>query len=125
VQVTAGVTCCALDDPDEARALTRQHIGFYVGGMGTFYRDSLERQGYDEATDIYDAWQDGDRDRALELVEENILDDLCAAGSPETAREQLEAYEAVDGLDAVAVSFPRGASEDQVRQTMEAVAPDA
>ncbi|MFC6766233.1 LLM class flavin-dependent oxidoreductase, partial [Natrinema soli] len=117
-------TCCALDDPDEARALTRQHIGFYVGGMGTFYRDALERQGYDEATDIHDAWQDGDRERALELVEENIVDDLCAAGDPETAREKLEAYEAVDGLDAIAVSFPRGASEDQVRQTMEAVAPE-
>ncbi len=124
VQVTAGVTCCALDDPDEARALVRQHIGFYVGGMGTFYRDALERQGYDEATEIYDSWQDGDRERALELVDEHILDDLCAAGDPETVREQLERYEDVDGIDAIAVSFPRGASEEQVRQTMEAVAPD-
>ncbi|OLZ40101.1 oxidoreductase [Natrinema saccharevitans] len=124
VQVTAGVTVCALDDPDEARALARQHVGFYVGGMGTFYRDALERQGYDEATEIYDAWQDGDREHALELVDENILDDLCAAGSPETAREQLERYEAVDGLDAIAVSFPRGADEDQVRETMKAVAPE-
>ncbi|MGQ3410940.1 TIGR04024 family LLM class F420-dependent oxidoreductase [Natrinema sp. LN54] len=125
VQVTAGVTCCVLDDPAEARALTRQHIGFYIGGMGTFYRDALERQGYDEATEIHDAWQAGDRERALELVDEAILDDLCAVGDPETAREQLEAYEAVDGLDAIAVSFPRGASEEQVRQTMDAVAPDA
>ncbi|AGB30838.1 5,10-methylenetetrahydromethanopterin reductase [Natrinema pellirubrum DSM 15624] len=124
VQVTAGVTACALEDPDEARALARQHIGFYVGGMGTFYRDALERQGYDEATEIYDSWQDGDREHALELVDENILDDLCAAGSPETAREQLERYEDVDGLDAIAVSFPRGADEDQVRETMKAVAPE-
>ncbi|ELZ12091.1 5,10-methylenetetrahydromethanopterin reductase [Natrinema thermotolerans DSM 11552] len=124
VQVTAGVTACALEDPEEARALARQHIGFYVGGMGTFYRDALERQGYDEATEIYDSWQDGDREHALELVDENILDDLCAAGSPETAREQLERYEDVDGLDAIAVSFPRGADEDQVRETMKAVAPE-
>ncbi|QCC59666.1 TIGR04024 family LLM class F420-dependent oxidoreductase [Natrinema thermotolerans] len=124
VQVTAGVTACALEDPEEARALARQHIGFYVGGMGTFYRDALERQGYDEATEIYDSWQDGDREHALELVDENILDDLCAAGSPETAREQLERYEDVDGLDAIAVSFPRGADEDQVRETMQAVAPE-
>ncbi|OAQ54781.1 hypothetical protein HTG_04235 [Natrinema mahii] len=124
VQVTAGVTACALEDPDEARALARQHIGFYVGGMGTFYRDALERQGYDEATEIYDSWQDGDREHALELVDENILDDLCAAGSPETAREQLERYEDVDGLDAIAVSFPRGADEDQIRETMQAVAPE-
>ncbi|ELY76253.1 TIGR04024 family LLM class F420-dependent oxidoreductase [Natrinema pallidum] len=125
VQVTTGVTCCALDDPAEARRLARQHIGFYIGGMGTFYRDALERQGYDEAAEIHDAWQDGDREHALELVDETILDDLCAAGDPETAREKLEAYEAVDGLDAIAVSFPRGASEAQVRRTMNAVAPDA
>ncbi|WP_226007521.1 TIGR04024 family LLM class F420-dependent oxidoreductase [Natrinema salinisoli] len=125
IQVTTGVTCCVLDDPEEARRLTRQHIGFYIGGMGTFYRDALERQGYDEATEIYDSWQDGDREHALELVEENILDDLCAVGDAETAREQLERYEAVEDLDAIAVSFPRGASEEQVRQTMDAVAPDA
>ncbi|WP_121741041.1 TIGR04024 family LLM class F420-dependent oxidoreductase [Natronorubrum halophilum] len=123
VAVTAGVTCCALDDTERARELTRQHVGFYVGGMGTFYRDALERQGYDEAVEIHDAWQAGDRGRALELVDENILDDLCAVGDPETAREQLERYEAVDGLDAIAVSFPRGADGGEIRRTMDAVAP--
>ncbi|SDC06856.1 coenzyme F420-dependent oxidoreductase, NP1902A family [Natrinema hispanicum] len=125
VRVTAGVTCCVLDDPQEARALARQHVAFYIGGMGTFYRDSLERQGYDEAADIYDAWQAGDRERALELVDEDILDDLCAVGDVETAREQLARYEAIDGLDAIAVSFPRGADETGIRRTMDAVAPDA
>jgi len=123
ITVTAGVICCVLDDPEEARALARQHVAFYIGGMGTFYRDSLERQGYDEAADIHDAWQDGDRERAVELVDEDILDDLCAVGDPETAREQLARYEAVDGLDAIAVSFPRGADDAQIRQTMDALAP--
>ena len=125
VQVTTGVTCCALEDEARARELTRQHVAFYVGGMGTFYRDALERQGYDEAGEIHDAWQEGDRERALELVDEAILDDLCAFGTPAETRAQLERYEAVDGLDAVAVSFPRGADEDEVRRTMDAVAPDA
>ncbi|SEW09349.1 TIGR04024 family LLM class F420-dependent oxidoreductase [Natrinema salifodinae] len=125
VQVTAGVTCCALDDRERARELARQHVAFYVGGMGTFYRDALVRQGYDEAAEIHDAWQAGDRERALELLDDDILDDLCAAGDPETARERVERYEAVDGIDAVAVSFPRGADEDEIRATMDAVAPDA
>ncbi len=125
VHVTTGVTCCALEDAERARKLTRQHIGFYIGGMGTFYRDALERQGYEEAPEIHDAWQEGDRERALELVDEAILDDLCAFGTPEETREQLEAYEAVEGLDSIAISFPRGADEDTVKQTMEAVAPDA
>ncbi|AXR76875.1 TIGR04024 family LLM class F420-dependent oxidoreductase [Natrarchaeobaculum sulfurireducens] len=123
VAVSVGVTCCVLDDPARARDLARQHVGFYVGGMGTFYRDSLERQGYDEAAEIHDAWQADERDRALELIDDDMLDQLCAAGDLETARESLERFEAVDGLDAVMVSFPRGADESEVSETMAALAP--
>ncbi|WP_265108144.1 TIGR04024 family LLM class F420-dependent oxidoreductase [Halosolutus halophilus] len=125
VTVTAGVTCCALDDADRARDLARQHVAFYVGGMGTFYRDALVRQGYDVAEEIHDAWQEGERERALALLGDDLLDDLCAAGDPETAREGLERYAAVDGIDAIAVSFPRGADEDEIDATMNALAPDA
>ncbi|ELZ04628.1 5,10-methylenetetrahydromethanopterin reductase [Natrialba aegyptia DSM 13077] len=124
VQVTTGVTCCALEDAERARELARQHTAFYVGGMGTFYRDALERQGYDEAADIHDAWQNGERERALELVDEAILDDLCAAGNPETVREQVSRYEAVEGVDSVAVSFPRGADREDIERTMDVLAPD-
>ncbi|RQG97809.1 TIGR04024 family LLM class F420-dependent oxidoreductase [Natrarchaeobius chitinivorans] len=124
VRVTIGVTCCALSDPARARELARQHTAFYVGGMGTFYRDSLVRQGYEEAERIHEAWQAGDREAALETISEDLLDDLCAAGDPETARERLEAFEEIDGVDAVAVSFPRGATEAEIEETMDALAPD-
>ncbi|AGB38511.1 TIGR04024 family LLM class F420-dependent oxidoreductase [Natronococcus occultus] len=123
VAVTVGVTCCALPDAERARELARQHVAFYVGGMGTFYRDALERQGYDAAGTIHDAWQDGDRERALEDVSDELLDDLCAVGDPETARERLARFEDVDGIDAVAVSFPRGAEESEIEATMDALAP--
>ncbi|MFC4438807.1 MULTISPECIES: TIGR04024 family LLM class F420-dependent oxidoreductase [Natrialbaceae] len=125
VAVTVGVTCCALEDADRARELARQHTAFYVGGMGTFYRDALARQGYDEAETIHDAWQDGDRERALEAVSDELLEDLCAAGDPETARDRLARFEAVDGADAVAVSFPRGAEADEIEATMAALAPNS
>jgi coenzyme F420-dependent oxidoreductase len=124
IQVTAGVTCCALEDEDRARELARQHIGFYVGGMGTFYRDALVRQGYDEGETIHDAWQVGDREEALAAVSDELLDDLVAAGDPDTARERLARFDDVDGIDSVAVSFPRGADEDEIEATMAALAPD-
>ncbi|MFP8951899.1 TIGR04024 family LLM class F420-dependent oxidoreductase [Natrialbaceae archaeon A-arb3/5] len=124
VRVTVGVTCCALDDGDRARELARQHLAFYVGGMGTFYRDSLVRQGYDEAEAVYDAWQDGDRQRALDSVDDELLDEFCAAGSPTTVRESIARYEEIDGVDAVGVSFPRGAEHEEIRETMDALAPD-
>ncbi|WP_247002091.1 TIGR04024 family LLM class F420-dependent oxidoreductase [Halosolutus gelatinilyticus] len=125
VSVTVGVTCCALGDAERARDLVRQHAAFYVGGMGTFYRDALVRQGYDVADEIHDAWQDGDRERALGLLSDDILDDLAAAGHPGAVRDRLERFEAIDGVDAVAVGFPRGADENEIVETMDAVAPNA
>ncbi|MEY7851997.1 TIGR04024 family LLM class F420-dependent oxidoreductase [Natrarchaeobius sp. A-rgal3] len=123
VRVTVGVTCCALADAERARNLARQHTAFYVGGMGTFYRDALVRQGYDEAAVVHEAWQNGNRERALASVSDDLLSDLCAAGDLETAREQLERFERLEGVDGVAVSFPRGASEDEIEATMDALAP--
>lgn len=123
VRVTLSVPCCALDDADRARDLVRRHLAFYVGGMGTFYRDALARQGFDDRADeIFDAWQAGDRGRAVAAVDP-LLDRLAAAGDPATARERLETFAAVDGVDAVAVSFPRGADDDEIRETLDNLAP--
>lgn len=124
-RTTVSVTCCALEDSEHARELVTQHLAFYIGGMGTYYRDSLARQGYEDvAHDIYDAWQDGDRGRAQELVAENLGSKMGVAGTPEEAREQLETYESIDGVDAVYTSYPRGADTDEIKQTMEALAPE-
>ena len=123
VRVTLSVPCCALDDADRARSLVRQHVAFYVGGMGTFYRDALARQGHEERAErIHDAWQAGDREDAVAAVDP-LLDELAAAGDPETARERLAAFGDVDGVDAVAVSFPRGASGEEVRETLDSLSP--
>ncbi|GGL55996.1 TIGR04024 family LLM class F420-dependent oxidoreductase [Halocalculus aciditolerans] len=125
IHVTLVTTCCALDDPEEARNLTRQHIGFYVGGMGTFYRDALERQGYGEtANAVYEAWQDGDHAEAVGLVGDDLLDDVAAAGTPEEARDRLAALESLEGVDEVAIGFPRAADQSQIDATMDALAPE-
>ncbi|WP_227354916.1 TIGR04024 family LLM class F420-dependent oxidoreductase [Haladaptatus salinisoli] len=124
VRVTLSLTCCALEDGERARRLAREHAAFYVGGMGTYYRDSLARQGYEElAHDIASAWGSGDKERATELVGDDLLDDLGAAGTPAHAREKLERFAAIDGVDAVAVGFPRGATVEEARETMAALAP--
>lgn len=121
---TLSLTCCVLDDRERARDLARQHTAFYVGGMGTYYRKSLARQGYEEeANAIASAWGSGEREAALEHVSDELLDELCAAGSPEEARESIARFEAVDGLDALAVSFPRGASEEEIEATIDALSP--
>ncbi|MFB6220784.1 MAG: TIGR04024 family LLM class F420-dependent oxidoreductase [Halolamina sp.] len=124
VRVTLSLPCCALDDAEQARSLARQHLAFYVGGMGTFYRDALARQGHGEIAErVHDAWQDGERAAATAAIDP-LVDDLAAAGSPETARERLRAFGAIDGVDAVAVSFPRGADAEAIHATLAALAPE-
>jgi coenzyme F420-dependent oxidoreductase len=125
VRTTFVLPCCALPDGDAARNLARQHLAFYVGGMGDFYRNALARQGYeDQAHAVHDAWQDGDHERAVGTVSDDLLDALAAAGTPEEVRARFEGFASMDGLDAVAVSFPRAADRDVIDATMQALAPD-
>ncbi|ELY37776.1 TIGR04024 family LLM class F420-dependent oxidoreductase [Natronorubrum tibetense] len=124
VRVTLSVCCCTLEDGDRARELVAQHIAFYIGGMGEFYRDNLVRQGYEDvANEIYDAWQDGDHGHATALVGDELIDQMGAAGTPSEAREQLSQFTDLEGVDAVNVSFPRGADPEEILETMRAVAP--
>lgn len=124
VRVMLSVGCCALEDGQRARDLVVQHTAFYIGGMGTFYRDNLARQGYEKvAHDVYDAWQEGDRELAKQLVRDELRDQMGAAGTPEVAREEFAQFRDLDGVDAINVSFPRGAGPDEIHATMEALAP--
>jgi coenzyme F420-dependent oxidoreductase len=123
-RVTLAVTCCALEDGDRARELAKRHAAFYVGAMGTYYRDSLARQGYEEkANDIAAKWTSGDREAALDVMTEEMVDSLLACGTPERARAELEKFLAVDGVDSVSIGFPRGATAEEVDETMAAFAP--
>lgn len=124
VRVTISVTTCALADGERARDLARRHMAFYLGAMGTYYRDSLARQGHgDVAEAVAAAWASGDREEAVSLIPDDLLDSLCAAGRPERAREGVERFAAIDGVDDVAVGFPRGATEEEIEATIDALAP--
>lgn len=126
VRVTLSLTACALEDGERARQLAREHMAFYVGAMGTYYRESLSRQGYeDEAHEIAAAWASGDREEALEAITDDLLDATGAAGTPERAREELQKFAEIDGVDDIAVGFPRGASPDELEATIDALAPDS
>lgn len=126
LRVTLVVTCTALPDGERARRLVRQHIAFYLGGMGTFYRDALARQGYSEvAQTVYDAWQAGDRERAVAAIDTDLIDSLAVAGEPAQAREHLASFASLEGVDAVAVSLPRGAHGEEIETTVRELAGDA
>ncbi len=123
-RVTVMLTCCALDDRERARYLARELIAFYLGAMGTFYRDALARQGHEEtATEVATRWANGEREAAIDAIGEDLLDALAVAGHPEECRERLAGFAAIDGVDAVSVGFPRVAEHAEMGQTIEALAP--
>ena len=123
-RVTLSLTCCALEDSERAKHLVKQHAAFYVGGMGAYYRDNLARQGHEEVADaIHDNWQDGDREAAMAAFPDDLLEQLAVWGTPEGAREHFERFTGVEGVEAVSVSFPRGADLEAIESTMRALAP--
>lgn len=124
IRVTLGQTCCALDDAERARDLVIQHTAFYLGGMGTYYRDTLAREGHEElAHDIYNAWQADDRDQAKRLVADHLIEEV-PAGAPAEVRERLKDAASRDEVDAVKVAFPRGATIEEIHETMDALSPE-
>jgi coenzyme F420-dependent oxidoreductase len=125
VRVTLTLPCAALDDRERARRLVRSHLAFYIGAMGTFYRDALARQGHEAvAHEVASEWANGDREAAMAALPADLVAELGVAGTPTACRERLREWERVDGVDAVAVSFPRGAEPDEIRATIAALAPD-
>lgn len=125
-RVTVGLTCCALADRERARRLARDHLVFYVAAMGTFYREALAEQGYAETAEtIAQRAASGDTDGAREAIDDDMLDSFAVAGTPAECRDLLARYESVDGVDALSISFPRGAEPDDIDVTIEALAPSS
>ncbi|WP_276261231.1 TIGR04024 family LLM class F420-dependent oxidoreductase [Haloglomus litoreum] len=124
-QVTLSLTCMALEDRKRARQLVRGHAAFYIGGMGTYYRDNMARQGYEEvAHEVYDLWQEDEKRAATRAIDDDLLDTLCVGGTPDECRERVAEWEAMDCVDRVSVSFPRGAEVEEILNTVEALAPE-
>jgi coenzyme F420-dependent oxidoreductase len=125
-QVTLSLTCMALEDRKRARKLVRGHVAFYIGGMGEYYRDNLARQGYEEtAHEVYDLWQEDEKRAATAAIDDDLLDTLGVGGTPDECRERVSEWEAMDCVDRVSVSFPRGAEVEEILNTVEALAPEA
>ena len=126
VTVTLSVTAAALEDGDRARELGRGHLAFYVGAMGTYYRESLARQGYEaEATAIAEAVANRDQERIDEVIDDELLEAFGIGGTPDEAREQLERWEDVEAIDEIAIGFPRGATPEEIESTIDALVPES
>lgn len=84
----------------DAREAARNHVGFYVGGMGAksknYYNDLFRRYGWeDEAEKIQDLFLAGQRAEAMAAVPDEYVDSANLIGTESHIRERLAVYAGV------------------------------
>ncbi len=125
IMVCPYVTCSVSEDAESAKGVVREHIAYYVGGMGTFYYNTVSRYGFgQEADSIVLAWKNGRKAEAADNVSDRMLDSLSVSGSPERGRASVREYHK-EGAQLPILVFPPKASRALVRETMIGLAPGA
>jgi F420-dependent oxidoreductase-like protein len=93
IRIAPQVSIYVTDDPRAARDRERQHIAFYIGGMGVFYHQYMHRIGFGADADrVREAFQNRERDRAANLVTDEMVDAVTIVGTPTQCRDQMQQY---------------------------------
>lgn len=123
IDVAAEIHAGVATDP-RVRDLARARLSFYIGGMGTYYHQLVKRQGFSaEADAIRDAFAQRERDRAASLVTDEMVDKLTLVGDAQKCRARLAQYRQA-GVTLPLISILDGLSKQQIRDTLEALAPE-
>ncbi|WP_375475210.1 LLM class F420-dependent oxidoreductase [uncultured Jatrophihabitans sp.] len=90
-EVVARIFVCPTDDAEHARNVGRLLISSYltVPAYAAFH-DWLGRG--EKLRPMQEAWAAGDRKAAAAAVPDDVVDELVLHGSPESCREQVQAY---------------------------------
>jgi probable F420-dependent oxidoreductase len=90
-EIAARIFVAPTEDAEMARGVARFAIAAYL--TVPVYRAFHEWLGREELmTPMQAAWAAGDRKAALEAIPDSLVDDLVVHGSPESCREQVQAY---------------------------------
>jgi F420-dependent oxidoreductase-like protein len=97
---------------EQIRMQARGPIAFYVGRMGTYYYEMLERHGFEqEVAKIKEGWTARDPKAAAAGVSDRMLDQTAIVGPLERCKEELEQRRAL-GVDLPLIGMPgRDAAE--------------
>ena len=110
------------DDAAKARAGAAWLVSFYLTSMGTFYRDTLIRFGFDKEVHAVLAANAPKLAGAVPPEAEVLLDELIVYGTPAEARRRLARwYEA--GAVMPGLMFRPGLTADETRCSLEAFVP--
>ena len=102
-----------------ARQRAREPIAFYIGRMGRFYAEMLERYGFAEEVAAVRRGREAGPRAAAAAVTDAMLDATAIVGTPEEVRATLDAWAAL-GVDQPLISMPPG-SPDEAALVLEAL----
>ena len=92
IDVVSLLPMSVAQDHQEALERMRPLVAFY-GGFFPRYNRSMAEQGFpEEARAIREAWQKGDRQKAIQLVPDPLIETVSVVGTPTECRERVEAY---------------------------------
>jgi len=124
IEMTTLLGCAVGADVDEARRRLKPGVALYAGFFPRYYR-LLAESGFAEAVAaIKTAWDRGDREGAVRLVPDALIDAVALAGPPERCRERLAAYrQAGVGVPIVTPRVREGGGVKAVSEAIRACAP--
>jgi F420-dependent oxidoreductase-like protein len=122
IAISPQVSIYITDDIAAARDRERPHIAFYIGGMGVFYHQYMHRIGFGaEADRIRQAYLGRERERAAQLVTDEMVDAMTIIGSPRQCRDQMQAFFDA-GVQEIRLVFNEP-NKDAYLKALKAVAP--
>jgi probable F420-dependent oxidoreductase len=107
------IVVCPSSDETEARALGRRAIAAYLNvPVYRAFHEWLGRGPLLQA--MWEAWEAGDRTRALTAIPDEVVDDLVVHGDPDRIRRRLDEYFAA-GITSSSLSLllPPGADHQE------------
>lgn len=105
---------------EQIRMQARGPIAFYVGRMGTYYYEMLERHGFEEeVAKIKEGWAARDPRAAAAGVSDRMLDQTAIVGPLERCVEEMNERREL-GVDLPLISMP-GRDETEMTRVLEAL----
>lgn len=124
--VTAPFTTALPMPGGHGTAMAKEIIGFYIGGMGDYYRELLTGFGFGETCDRVAALyaDKATRPQAYDAVSEDMIEALTIAGDPAHCIEELRRRRAY-GIDLPILNLPTNMPGEVVEQFIRVMAPAA
>jgi alkanesulfonate monooxygenase SsuD/methylene tetrahydromethanopterin reductase-like flavin-dependent oxidoreductase (luciferase family) len=120
----AALLGCAVGPASEARQRLKPGVATYAGTFPRYNRLLAESGFAEAASAIREAWQRGDRDRAVALVPDALVDAVALAGSAAQCQERIAQYrDAGVTLPIVTPRIGAGDGTPAVHEAIRACAP--